>query len=62
MKLIQHASQEKLNGGFYTPEVIVNFILKWAMNGNEGYDILEEIYPFMRTLQLHKIKGNIGIG
>ena len=41
MKLIQNASKEKLRGGFYTPEPIANFILKWAVNGNENYDILE---------------------
>lgn len=41
MKLIENASREKLRGGFYTPEPIVKFILKWAMNGNQRYDILE---------------------
>lgn len=41
MKLIQNASQEKLRGGFYTPEPIADFILKWAINGSVNYDILE---------------------
>ena len=41
MQLIQNASQEKLRGGFYTPTPIADFILKWAVNGNETYDILE---------------------
>jgi adenine-specific DNA-methyltransferase len=31
MKLIKHASAEKLRGGFYTPEPIAAFILKWAL-------------------------------
>jgi len=41
MEFIQNASEEKLRGGFYTPEPIAVFILKWAVNGNENYDILE---------------------
>jgi adenine-specific DNA methylase len=41
MILIKDASEEKLRGGFYTPSIIANFILKWATNGNEKYDILE---------------------
>jgi len=41
MKLIKHASAEKLRGGFYTPEPIAAFILKWGINGNNSYDILE---------------------
>ncbi|MFZ2412252.1 MAG: class I SAM-dependent methyltransferase, partial [Candidatus Methanoperedens sp.] len=41
MRFIQDASKEKLRGGFYTPEPIAEFILKWAVNGNENYDILE---------------------
>jgi len=41
MQLIKEASKEKLRGGFYTPEPIASFILKWAFNGNEGFDILE---------------------
>ncbi len=41
MKLIKNASEEKLRGGFYTPNPIAAFILKWAFNGNENMDILE---------------------
>jgi adenine-specific DNA methylase len=41
MELIQNASKEKLRGGFYTPKPITNFILKWAANGNQVFDILE---------------------
>lgn len=41
MELIQNASKEKLRGGFYTPKPIVDFILKWAVNDNENYNILE---------------------
>jgi len=41
MKLINEATKEKLRGGFYTPEPIVNFILKWSVNGNNNYSILE---------------------
>lgn len=41
MQLIKEASEEKLRGGFYTPEPIASFILKWAFNGNTQLDILE---------------------
>jgi len=41
MELIVNASKEKLRGGFYTPKVIGDFILTWAINGNQNYDILE---------------------
>jgi len=41
MQLIKNASKEKLRGGFYTPEPIASFILKWAFNGNIELDILE---------------------
>jgi adenine-specific DNA methylase len=41
MQLIKNASKEKLRGGFYTPEPIASFILKWAFNGNKELDILE---------------------
>jgi len=41
MQLIKNASKEKLRGGFYTPEPIASFILKWALNGNKELDILE---------------------
>lgn len=41
MKLIKNASAEKLRGGFYTPEPIASFILKWGINGSVDSDILE---------------------
>jgi adenine-specific DNA-methyltransferase len=41
MKLIENASAEKLRGGFYTPEPIAAFILKWGINGSTNFDILE---------------------
>jgi adenine-specific DNA methylase len=41
MKLIENASAEKLRGGFYTPEPIADFILKWGINGSTNSDILE---------------------
>jgi len=41
MQLIKNASEEKLRGGFYTPNSIAAFILKWAFNGNKELEILE---------------------
>lgn len=41
MKLIENETAEKLRGGFYTPESIASFILKWGLNGSTDYDILE---------------------
>ena len=41
MKLIKNATVEKLRGGFYTPEPIAAFILKWGINGSSDYEILE---------------------
>lgn len=41
MKLIEDATAEKLRGGFYTPRIIADFILKWGINGSVDYDILE---------------------
>ena len=41
MKLIENASKAKLRGGFYTPNPIAAFVLKWAFNGNKKNDILE---------------------
>jgi len=41
MKLITEASAEKLRGGFYTPEPLAEFILKWGINGTTNADILE---------------------
>ena len=41
MKLITEASAEKLRGGFYTPEPIAEFILRWGINSSSDFDILE---------------------
>ena len=41
MKLITEASAEKLRGGFYTPEPIAEFVLRWGINGSKDFDILE---------------------
>ncbi len=41
MQLIKNTSSEKLRGGFYTPNPIAAFILKWAFNGNKKMDVLE---------------------
>lgn len=41
MKLITEASAEKLRGGFYTPESIADFLLRWGVNGSATFDILE---------------------
>jgi len=41
MKLITEASAKKLRGGFYTPEPLAAFILKWGINGSANSDILE---------------------
>ncbi len=38
---MSEASAEKLRGGFYTPENIASFILKWGINGKSNYNILE---------------------
>jgi adenine-specific DNA-methyltransferase len=41
MKLIENATAEKLRGGFYTPEPIAEFVLRWGINGSTDFDILE---------------------
>ena len=41
MKLITEASEAKLRGGFYTPNTIAEFMLKWGINGSNNFDILE---------------------
>lgn len=41
MRLIENATAEKLRGGFYTPEPIAEFILRWGINGSIDFDILE---------------------
>lgn len=61
MKLIEHASAEKLRGGFYTPKPIASFILKWGINGNCFFDILEPSCGdgvFLEQLKEQKYKFN----
>jgi len=41
MQLIKDASADKLRGGFYTPELIANFLAKWGMMGMQQPKILE---------------------
>ncbi|MEN0049578.1 MAG: N-6 DNA methylase, partial [Bacteroidota bacterium] len=59
MKLISEASAEKLRGGFYTPEPIASFILKWGINGCTDYNILEPSCGdgvFLEQLRKNKLK------
>jgi len=59
MKLISEASAEKLRGGFYTPEDIATFILRWGINGSSDYDILEPSCGdgiFLKQLLKHNLK------
>lgn len=41
MKLIKNETKQKLRGGFYTPDIIADFILKWGMIKKNKLDILE---------------------
>jgi len=41
VQLITEASAEKLRGGFYTPEPIADFLLRWGINGQDDAQILE---------------------
>lgn len=59
MKLMTEASAEKLRGGFYTPEPIASFILKWGINGSNDYDILEPSCGdgvFLEQIKKNKLK------
>jgi adenine-specific DNA-methyltransferase len=61
MKLISEASAEKLRGGFYTPEPIAEFVLRWGINGSNDFDILEPSCGdgiFLEQLAKHKFKYN----
>lgn len=61
MKLIKNASAEKLRGGFYTPEQIASFILKWGINGSFDSDILEPSCGdgvFLEQLKENKFRYN----
>lgn len=61
MKLITEASAEKLRGGFYTPEPIAEFVLRWGINGSKDFDILEPSCGdgvFLEQLAKNKFKYN----
>jgi adenine-specific DNA methylase len=61
MKLIENATAEKLRGGFYTPEPIAEFILRWGINGSTDLDILEPSCGdgvFLRQLKKLQLKYN----
>ena len=61
MQLIKEATKEKLRGGFYTPELIASFILKWAFNGNKELDVLEPSCGdgvFLEEIQKENYKYN----
>ncbi|MFN7118029.1 MAG: Eco57I restriction-modification methylase domain-containing protein [Saprospiraceae bacterium] len=61
MKLITEASTEKLRGGFYTPEPIAEFILRWGINGSDNLDILEPSCGdgvFLEQLQKNEFRYN----
>jgi adenine-specific DNA-methyltransferase len=57
MQLVQNASKEKLRGGFYTPKPISSFILRWAVNGNQDFDILEPSVGDGKFLEQIREKG-----
>lgn len=40
MQLIKHATKDKLRGGFYTPDPIADFLLRWGVS-KKDMDILE---------------------
>jgi adenine-specific DNA methylase len=59
MKLMAEASVEKLRGGFYTPEIIAEFIAKWGTNESADFDILEPSCGdgvFLEQIKKHKLK------
>ncbi|MBN8651779.1 MAG: class I SAM-dependent methyltransferase [Cytophagales bacterium] len=61
MKLITEASAEKLRGGFYTPEKIAEFVLRWGINGITSSDILEPSCGdgvFLEQIYKNKFKYN----
>jgi adenine-specific DNA methylase len=61
MKLIENETEQKLRGGFYTPNPIAKFILQWAVNGDMGCDILEPSCGdgvFLEQIKTSDIKYN----
>ena len=64
MRLIENTSKEKLRGGFYTPPLIADFILRWGINGANDYDILEPSCGdgvFLEQLKEYQFKSLTGI-
>ena len=41
MQLKKDASEDKLRGGFYTPETIAEFMIRWTLADGKGKEILE---------------------
>jgi len=61
MELIKNISKQKLRGGFYTPNEIASFIIRWALNENPKSDILEPSCGdgvFLKELSKSKLKYN----
>src|ERR1700733_13645297 len=59
MNLITEATSEKLRGGFYTPEPIAEFILRWGITGSNDCDILEPSCGdgvFLKQIQKNQLK------
>jgi len=58
---MSEASAKKLRGGFYTPETIAAFILKWGINGSNKHNILEPSCGdgvFLKEIKKDKLKYN----
>lgn len=61
MNLINNVSIDKLRGGFYTPDLISSFLVKWAFNENKAMDILEPSCgdgSFLRAIKREKLEYN----
>lgn len=61
MEIIENISNDKLRGGYYTPIPIAKFILKWAVNGNKDFDILEPSCGdgiFLKQIQENEFEYN----
>lgn len=54
------SNRRKLRGGFYTPEPIAEFVLRWGINGSSDFDILEPSCGdgVLKQLAKHKFKYN----
>lgn len=59
MQLIENITGQKLRGGFYTPPIIAEFILRWAINGRTDASILEPSCGdgvFLEQIKNHGLK------